>query len=125
MRAKMFREFQERDILFTNAIDHTDGAVLAARQPDDVAAGRSKLALHRPCLVQRRRKMLLKEFSENIHSSERYHHAGKIGARVQVITDILARIAACHDAASLPPVRSLYATGNRRAGPLSPARYRE
>ncbi len=63
---KVFGEFEESGVFFTDAVENADGAFFLARETDDLAAGTAELALERHNALWRSVEMLLEELFENV-----------------------------------------------------------
>src|SRR6266851_514843 len=67
---KVFGEFEESGVFFTDAVENADGAFFLARETDDLAAGTAELALERHNALWRSVEMLLEELFENVQGHE-------------------------------------------------------
>src|SRR5216683_1467373 len=63
---KVFGEFEESGVFFTDAVENADGAFFLACETDDLAAGTAEFALERHDALWRCVEMLLEELFENV-----------------------------------------------------------
>ncbi len=67
---KVFGEFEESGVFFTDAVENADGAFFLACETDDLAAGTAEFALERHDALWRCVEMLLEELFENVQGHE-------------------------------------------------------
>jgi hypothetical protein len=65
--AKVPRELQECNILFTNSVEYPDRGLATAREPDNLAPRSPKFTLDGVYLLNRNVKVLFEEFAEDVH----------------------------------------------------------